>query len=173
MGGREEARRGRRPADHHAGRRRPMLAALRPGLRAAPQRHLQQLALRRRLAGQVIPVDRFALSARHSPTPLEGQGNGIWLRAGRSRLPRPGGERDGVRGIGPLFDMRDRSPSPDPRLRRGSTSPPRGEVKSRSALTCDCPAWKGEVGLAQRAGRGSQAIPTRPLRGRPPLFKGR
>ena len=55
VGGGEEARRGRGAADHHAGRRRPMLAALRQELRPAPQRHLQQLALRRRVAGQVAP----------------------------------------------------------------------------------------------------------------------
>src|SRR5262249_40152727 len=52
MGGGEAARGGRGAADHHAGRRRPVLAALPQGLRPAPQRHLQQLALRRRLAGE-------------------------------------------------------------------------------------------------------------------------
>ena len=40
LGGREEACRGRCPADYHAGRRRPVLAALRQELRPAPQRHL-------------------------------------------------------------------------------------------------------------------------------------
>ena len=54
LGGREDAGRGRRAADYHAGRRRPVLAAVRQELRPAPQRHLQQLALRRRVAGQVV-----------------------------------------------------------------------------------------------------------------------
>ena len=45
---------GRCPADHHAQRRRTVLATLRERLRAAAQQSLQQLALRRRVARQII-----------------------------------------------------------------------------------------------------------------------
>ena len=60
----EDARAGCREADHHPERRRPVLAALRQELRPAPQRHLQQLALRRPLAGQIAtPPGASALLA--------------------------------------------------------------------------------------------------------------
>ena len=47
-----------RAADHPLRSRRHLLAAARQGLRAAPQQHLQQLALRGRLAGQVAAARR-------------------------------------------------------------------------------------------------------------------
>src|SRR5262249_22513250 len=49
----EETCRGRCAPDHLTECDRAVLAALRQEFRAAPQQHLQQLALRRRLAGQV------------------------------------------------------------------------------------------------------------------------
>src|SRR2546429_58116 len=42
--------------------------------------------------------------------PACAQGDCVWLRPSRDRLPLPGGERDGVRGIGPLLYGMDRSP---------------------------------------------------------------
>ena len=60
LGGGAEARRGRGAADHHAGRCRPVLAAVREELHPAPQQPLQQLALRRRVAGEVAPAVRLS-----------------------------------------------------------------------------------------------------------------
>ena len=53
VGDRAEARRGSSPPDHPLRSRGHLLAAVPEGLRAAPQQHLQQLALRGRVAGQV------------------------------------------------------------------------------------------------------------------------
>ena len=53
LGDRAEARRGPGAADHPLPARGDLLAAARQGLRAAPQQHLQQLALRGRVARQV------------------------------------------------------------------------------------------------------------------------
>ena len=53
VGDREEARRGPGPADHPLRSRGHLLAAAGEGLRAAPEQHLQQLAVRGRVARQV------------------------------------------------------------------------------------------------------------------------
>ena len=49
----QQAGRGPRAPDHRLPARRDLLAAVREGLRAAPEQHLQQLALRGRVAGQI------------------------------------------------------------------------------------------------------------------------
>ena len=69
----KQAGRGPRPADHLLRARGDLLAAAREGLRAAPQQHLQQLALRGRVAGQV------AAGAGRQPRSVEKHAVGAYL----------------------------------------------------------------------------------------------
>ena len=63
VGDREEARRGRRASGDQPQRRQHLLDAADEGSRAAAQQHLQRLAFRRHLAGQV----ETSCAAAHSP----------------------------------------------------------------------------------------------------------
>ena len=71
----QQARRGPRPADHPLRPRGHLLASAREGLRAAPEQHLQQLALRGRVARQVERApDASAIGRVESWEPISSAG---------------------------------------------------------------------------------------------------
>ena len=85
----KQARRGPGPADHPLRSRRHLLAAARQGLRAAPEQHLQQLALRGRVARQV-GASAPAACEQAEETP----------RGSLSRPPLPADAADAVWDVG-------------------------------------------------------------------------
>ena len=99
LGDREAAGRGPGAPDHLLRARRDLLAAAREGFRAAPQQHLQQLALRGRVAGQVAHTRRAAGLAEI---------NRRAARGSLSRTPLPADAADAVWHVG--ADLRHAAP---------------------------------------------------------------